>query len=344
MSIILAIIIFSFIIIFHELGHFLVAKKCDVKVNEFCLGLGPTLLHFTKGETTYSLKLFPFGGACMMEGEDEESKDDRAFHHKPLLQRIAIVAAGPLFNFILAYVLSVFLIGAMGYDVPTIAGVMEGSSAEEEGLAAGDTIIALNHYRVHFYQEISVYSFFHPGETMDVTYERDGKEYTAQITPKYSEEAGRYLLGLQGDYTRIRGNVPTTLAYGFYEMKYQVYATFQSLKMLVTGQLSVNDMSGPVGIVKTIGDTYDESLSSGAFYVAMNMINIAILLSANLGVMNLLPIPALDGGRLLFFFVEAIRGRKMNEEIEGRIHLVGFMLLMILMVVVMFNDIQKLFI
>ena len=114
MSIILAIIIFSFIIIFHELGHFLVAKKCDVKVNEFCLGLGPTLLHFTKGETTYSLKLLPFGGACMMEGEDEDSQDDRAFNHKPLWQRAAIVAAGPFFNFILAYVLSVILIGRRG--------------------------------------------------------------------------------------------------------------------------------------------------------------------------------------------------------------------------------------
>ena len=344
MSIILAIIIFSFIIIFHELGHFLVAKKCDVKVNEFCLGLGPTLLHFTKGETTYSLKLLPFGGACMMEGEDEDSQDDRAFNHKPLWQRAAIVAAGPFFNFILASVLSVILIGAIGYDVPKLAGVMEGSSAEEEGLAAGDTILALDGYRVHFYQEISVYSFFHPGKTMDVTYERDGKEYSVQVTPQYNEEAGRYLLGLQGDYTRIKGNIPTTLAYGFYEMKYQIYATFESLKMLVTGQLSVNDMSGPVGIVKTIGDTYDESVSSGAFYVAMNMINIAILLSANLGVMNLLPIPALDGGRLLFFLIEAIRGRQMNEEIEGRIHLVGFMLLMVLMVVVMFNDIQKLFV
>lgn len=344
MSIILAIIIFSVIIIFHELGHFLVAKKCDVKVNEFCLGLGPTLLHFTKGETTYSLKLLPFGGACMMEGEDEESTDGRAFNNKPLLQRMAIVAAGPLFNFIMAYVLSVILIGAIGYDVPTLAGVMEGSPAEEQGIEAGDTIVALNHYRVHFYQEISIYTFFHPGEEVKVTYLRDGEEYTAMLTPEYNEEAGRYLFGFQGDYTRIRGNIPQTLAYGFYEMKYQIYSTFESLKMLVTGQLSVNDMSGPVGIVKTIGDVYDESADSGAFYIAMNMINIAILLSANLGVMNLLPIPALDGGRLLFFIVEGIRGKKLNEEIEGRIHFIGFALLMALMVVVMFNDIYKLFI
>lgn len=343
MSIILSIIIFSLIIIFHELGHFLVAKKCDVKVNEFSLGLGPTLLHFTKGETTYSLKLLPFGGACMMEGEDEGSDDSRAFNKKTVWQRFAIVFAGPLFNFIMAYVLSVILIGAIGYDVPTISGVMEGYSAEAEGMQSGDTIYKINNYRVHFYQEVSVYSFFHPGEEMKVTYLRDGEKHTATITPTYNEEEGRYLLGIQGNYTRERGNVFETLKYGFYEIKYQIYATFQSLKMLFTGKLSVNDMSGPVGIVKTIGDTYETSLASGAFYVAMNMLNIAILLSANLGVMNLLPIPALDGGRLVFFIVEAIRGKKISEEIEGRVHLIGFALLMGLMVVVMFNDIRKLF-
>lgn len=344
MGIVLAIIIFSLIIIFHELGHFLVAKKCDVKVNEFCLGLGPTLLHFTKGETTYSLKLFPFGGACMMEGEDEESKDSRAFNAKPLWQRFLIVAAGPFFNFIMAYVLSVILIGMAGYSAPTIESVLPDSSAEEQGLEEGDTILLINHYRVHFYQEISVYSYFHPGETMNVTYERDGEQYTVEITPHYDEASGRYLLGVRGGVSRTKGGVLTTLAYGFYEMKYQIYATFESLGLLFTGQLAVSDMSGPVGIVETIGDTYDASASSGAYYVALNMMNIAILLSANLGVMNLLPLPALDGGRLLFFIIEAIRGKKMNEEIEGHIHLAGFMLLMGLAVVVMISDIHKLFI
>lgn len=344
MSIVFAIIIFSLIIIFHELGHFLVAKKCDVKVNEFCLGLGPTLLHFTKGETTYSLKLLPFGGACMMEGEDEESEDGRAFNNKSVWQRFAIVAAGPIFNFIMAYVLSVILIGAIGYDTPVITGVMDGYSAEEQGMQAGDTIVSINNYRVHFYQEVSVYSFFHPGQEMKVTYLRDGEKYSATITPKYSEEDGRYLLGITGNYQREKGNVFKTLQYGFYEMKYQIYSTFQSLKMLFTGKLTVKDMSGPVGIVKTIGDTYDESVSSGAFYVIMNMLNIAVLLSANLGVMNLLPFPALDGGRLVFFIIEAIRGKKIDENIEGRVHLIGFALLMGLMVVVMFNDIYKLFV
>lgn len=344
MSIIIAIIIFSFIIIFHELGHFSVAKKCGVKVNEFCLGLGPTIFHFKKGETVYSLKLLPFGGACMMEGEDSASSDGRAFNNKSVWQRFAIVAAGPVFNFIMAYVLSLILIGSIGYDAPVITGVMEGYSAEKQGLQAGDTIVSLNNYRVHFYQEVGVYSFFHPGEDMDVTYERDGVRKTVTISPTYNKEEGRYLLGILGNYEREKGSVIDTLKYGFYEMKYQIYATFQSLKMLFTGKLSVNDMSGPVGIVKTIGDTYDESLSSGAFYVLMNMLNIAILLSANLGVMNLLPFPALDGGRLVFFIIEAIRGKKINEEIEGRVHLIGIALLMVLMVVIMFNDIRKLFI
>lgn len=178
---------------------------------------------------------------------------------------------------------------------------------------------------------------------MEVLYERDGDKRTAHITPVFHEEENRYLLGFLKDYTREKGNIFDTLRYGFYEMKYQIYSTFQSLKMLVTGKLTVKDMSGPVGIVKTIGDTYDQSVSSGAFYVAMNMVNIAILLSANLGVMNLLPLPALDGGRLVFFIVEAIRGKRINEEIEGRVHLIGFALLMALMVFILFSDIQKLF-
>lgn len=344
MKIVIAIIIFSLIILFHELGHFLFAKKCGVKVNEFCLGLGPTLWSFQKGETVYSLKLLPFGGACMMEGEDEESNDHRAFNNKSVWQRVQIVAAGPIFNFILAYVLAVIFIGCAGYDVPRLSGVIDGYSAQEQGIKAGDTIVALDSYRIHFYQEVSVYSFFHPGEKILVTYERDGKEYQTTVTPKYDEDSGRYLLGFQGNYTRERGNIIETLCYGVYEMKYQIHTTFQSLKMLFTGKLSVNDMAGPVGIVKTIGDTYDEAAQSGVFYIAMNMLNIAILLSANLGVMNLLPIPALDGGRLLFLFVEAVRRKKMDEEIEGRIHMAGFCLLMLLMVVVMFNDIRKLFI
>lgn len=342
MRIIVAILIFSFIIIFHELGHYLVAKYNDVKVNDFQLGMGPKLIGFQKGETTFSLCLLPLGGACVMEGEDEESDDDRAFNRKTVWQRIAIVFAGPLFNFILAYILSVIIIAVMGFDRPVVTDVMKGFPAEEAGIEAGDEIVALNHYRVHFYREISIYTFVHPGSKLDVTYRRDGKLGKVTIQPKLDKESGRYLLGLQSNRKYTRGNIFTILQYGVYEIRYQVYMTVQSLKMLILRQISMNDVSGPVGIVKTIGDTYESSVQDGVLYVLMNMFSISVLLSANLGVMNLLPIPALDGGRLLIFLVELIRGKKMDDTVEGYIHTVGFALLMFLMIVVLFNDVHKL--
>ena len=342
MKIIIAILIFSFIIIFHEMGHFTVAKACDVKVNEFQLGLGPRIFGFEKGETTYSLHVLPFGGACVMEGEDEASDDSRAFNNKNIWQRIAIVFAGPFANFILAFIIALIIISNMGYDVPIISGTMEGFPAEEAGLKADDEIIALNGHRIHFYREVRVYTFMHSDESVDVTYKRGNDTNTVTMTPKYDEESGRYLFGLEGSGKYVKGNVFTTLKYSLYEIKYQIYVTIESLKMLVGRKLSMNDMSGPVGIVKTIGDTYENSKSDGMLYVVMNLLSLSMLLSANLGVMNLLPIPALDGGRLLFFLVELIRGKKLDDEIEGRIHLVGYALLMLLMVVILFNDVRKL--
>lgn len=343
MKIIIAILIFSFIIIFHELGHFLFAKKCNVKVNEFALGLGPTILSWGKGETKYCIKLLPFGGACMMEGEDEGSDDDRAFTKKTAWERFQIVFGGPLFNFIMAFILAVVYIACVGVVKPEISGVIEGYSAEAAGLEAGDTIVKLGNYRVHFYQEISIYNFFHAGENVDVVYERDGVKYNTTLTPIYSEEEGRYLLGLTGAAVRQQLNPISTVCYGAYEVKYQIYVTMQSLKMLFTGAIGINDMSGPVGVVTTIGDVYDESVSSGAFYVFVNLLSIAILLSANLGVMNLLPLPALDGGRILLIIVEVIRRKRIDPELEGKINFLGFALLMLLMVVIMYNDIAKLF-
>lgn len=342
LKIILAILIFSFIVIFHEFGHFITAKLSGIRVNEFMVGLGPKLIGFTKGETTYSINLLPFGGACVMEGEDQESSDERSFNNKSVFTRILVVVAGPVFNFILAYLLSVIMLGVMGYNPPTISGVSEGSAAYEAGIQEGDTIISLNNYRVRFYQEISVYNFLHPGEEMNVTFERDGKRQTVSLTPKYNEEYGRYLLGVTSNGQRIKGSVWNILCYSAYELKYQIYVTYESLVMLFTGQVSMNEMSGPVGIVKTIGDTYDESLSSGALYVVMNLINLTILLSANIGFMNLLPIPALDGGRLLIYIVEVIRRKRMDLELEAKINYIGFAALMALMILIMFNDIRKL--
>jgi regulator of sigma E protease len=339
---IIAILLFSAIILFHELGHFLLAKANGIRVNEFSLGLGPTIVGFTKGETKYSIKLLPFGGACMMEGEDSQSDDDRSFQKKSVWARISVVAAGPIFNFIMAFVLAVIILGNIGISTPTVAQVEDGYGAQTAGLQAGDEIIKMNHKHIHFFKEISMYTLFHAGETVEVTYERNGERHIVEVQPTYDEEQGRYRYGIDGsgEYTKV-GPIKT-LQYSVYEVKYWIQYTVESLKMLLTRQVSVNDLSGPVGIVKTIGDTYDMSKSDGAFYVWMNLLNLALLLSANLGVMNLLPIPALDGGRLVFLVIEAIRGKRVSEDKEGMVHFIGLLCLFGLMILIMFNDIRKL--
>ncbi|MGN0170170.1 MAG: RIP metalloprotease RseP [Lachnospiraceae bacterium] len=341
MSIIIAIIIFSLIILFHEFGHFIFAKANGIRVNEFCLGLGPTLVGFTKGETKYSIKLLPFGGACMMEGEDDDSEDERAFNKKPVWGRISVVAAGPVFNFIMAFILAVVVISMAGYGESVIGEVAEGSTAQEAGLQPGDRITGINHKKIHLFKEITFYTYVHQGEEMLISYERNGEEQEVTLTPTYSEEYGRYMLGINSTAYK-KGNVLRTIQYSIYEIKYYIDTTMTSLKLLVTGGVSLNDLSGPVGIVSSIGQTYEQSQPSGAKYVFLNMCIMCILLSANLGVMNLLPLPALDGGRLLFLFVEAIRGKRIDPNKEGMIHFAGLILLLGLMVLVMFNDIRKL--
>ncbi len=341
-SIIVSILIFGFIIFFHELGHFVFAKRFDVKVNGFNIGMGPTIISHTKGETTYALKLLPFGGSCEMEGEDSSSDDPRAFPTKNVWQRIMIVFAGPFFNLILAFLLSLVLIGSIGYDKPVITGVTDGYPAQAAGMQEGDEITRIGNYNIHFYNEVSLYIFFHTGQNLEVTYKRDGNTYTANIVPKFNEEQGRYMIGIESRGAREKGNVIETVKYSFYEIRYQIYSVVEGLKYLFTGRIGLRDMSGPVGIVKVIGDQYDEASEYGFYVTLMQMINIAILLTANLGVMNLLPLPALDGGRLLIFIIEAIRGKRMNERIENAINYVGFVLLMALMVVIMISDISKL--
>lgn len=342
MGIILAILIFSFIVFFHELGHFTLAKKNGIDVSEFSIGMGPVLFSKEYKGTKYCIKLLPIGGSCMM-GEDEEATDSQGnFNNKSVLARVSVIAAGPVFNFILAFVFAVILVFMVGYDRPAAAGVSEGYPAEEAGMEAGDVIVKMGNKKINVFREISTYNQFHQGEDVDVTYVRDGKEHTVSLTPKYNAEADYYLLGIDRGANE-KATIGKALQYGVYEVKYWICTTLSSLKMLVTGQIGFDQLSGPVGIVDVVDSTYQESKNYGVTAVFANLMNIAILLSANLGVMNLLPLPALDGGRLVFLAVEGVRRKRIAPEKEGYVHFIGIVLLMLLMVVVMFNDIKRVF-
>ena len=347
-SIILFLIIFFVVVISHEFGHFLLAKKNGIHVVEFFVGMGPTLFSFTKGDTKYSLKLLPLGGACMFEGEDglaaeKGEASGKSFQEASVWARISTIFAGPLFNFLTAYLMALILVSVCGVSIPEVRGVSEGSSAEEAGLLPGDVITKMNGKRIHLGGEITLLSQLNTsGDAFEVTYQRGEEEHTVVIKPTYDEQAQRYYMGLvTGAY--LKCNVPQTFQYSFYTMKFFADTTFKSLQMLVTGQLSRNDVSGPVGLVKVVDEVYDSAKQYGALDVMLNMINIALLLSVNLGIMNLLPIPALDGGRLVFLLIEAVRGKPIPPEKEGMVHLAGMAALTVLMVVVLFNEITKFF-
>ena len=342
MKILIAILIFSVIIIFHELGHFLLAKRNGIKVTEFSLGMGPRLLSTQKGETRYSLKLFPIGGSCMMVGEDDDDDSEGSFNKASVWARISVVAAGPIFNFILAFIFAVIITAMVGYDKPVIGAVESGYPAAEAGLKKGDEIVQMGNKKIHIFREVSFYNQFHSDEDVVVTVLRNGKEKTVTLTPKMDKELGYKRLGI-GSSGYTKANALTAVKYGGYEVKFWICTTLDSLKMLVTRQIGVNELSGPVGIVNTVDTTYKQSRSYGLFVVIVEMLNLAILLSANLGVMNLLPLPALDGGRLVFLIIEAIRGKRVPPEKEGYVHFAGIVLLMALMVFVMFNDVHRIF-
>ena len=339
---ILFILMLMAIIVVHEFGHFIVAKMFNIYVPEFSIGMGKALYQRKGKETTFSIRLLPIGGYCAM-GEVEAATDSpNNFNNKSVWARISVIAAGPIFNFILAFVFAVILTAMVGYDPPVVREVEQGYPAAEAGIQKGDTIVKMGNKKINIYREISIYNQFHQGEDVEITYIHDGKKQTVTLIPKMDEESGYTRIGITGS-GNTKANIFTSIQYGVYEVKFWICTTLESLKMLITGQIGADQLSGPVGIVSVVDNTYQQSKSYGLFIVIAQMLNIAILLSANLGVMNLLPLPALDGGRLVFLFVEAIRRKRIPPEKEGYVHLVGIALLMVLMVFVMFNDIRRVF-
>ena len=348
MSLIAAVLIFGLIILIHEFGHFLLAKLNGIGVLEFSLGMGPRLVSFRKGETRYSIKALPFGVSCMMLGEDEEEMAPNAFGNKSVWARISVVAAGPVFNFLLAWVLSMVLVGVTGYSKTLVAGVEEGYPAMEAGIQAGDMVTKINGRAVHAYRDINLYTLTHPGESLELTYERteDGEKtvYRSVLEPVWDSERGMYRIGVLFDGTYYPADSPFTLmAQGLYEVEFCIRYVFDTFYMMFKGLVTVDDLSGPVGIVSGINATVEEAAPYGLMTVVLSLISLSILLSANLGIMNLLPIPALDGGRLVFLLLEVVRGKPIDREKEGMVHLAGMMLLMALMIFVLFNDLRKLF-
>lgn len=347
-TVILFLVIFGLVVISHEFGHFIIGKKNGIRVVEFAVGMGPTLFSFTKGETKYSLKLLPLGGACMFDGEDgvaaeDGVQDEHSFLAANVWARIATVFAGPLFNFLLAFVFSLIIVAFTGTDRPIVQELMENSAAEEAGLQVGDEIVSINDERTHLYREVSLISILNKGQTLDIVVKRNGEKQEITLVPKYSEEDGRYYIGLVGAGEYMKCNPVQVFQYGFFEVRYWVKATYKSLVMLVQGQATKDDVSGPIGIAQFVGDTYEEVKPYGISSVIFTMMNIVILLSVNLGIMNLLPLPALDGGRLVFMFIEVIRGKPVSPEKEGMVHFAGLVVFMILMVFIMYNDIARIF-
>lgn len=355
-TLILFIVIFGVVVIAHEFGHFLIAKANGIHVVEFAVGMGPDIFSFKKGGTKYSLKLFPIGGACMFEGEDGVMEKDEttgdsgepgpgSFLKANVWARIATVVAGPVFNLILAFVIAFIMVNMdVAIRDPVATQVIEGGGAQTAGLQAGDRIISLDGQRIRLYQEISLYmQAVYRGGDLKVVYERDGERYNTVLTPQYDEVYGYYLLGISNsDFVEPKG--AQTLVYAWYEMRYSVKATYMSLGMLFRGQVSRQDVAGPVGIaVNVVGATYEAAKEYGWKNVLLNMLNITLMLSVNLGLLNLLPIPALDGGRLVFLLIEVIRGKPVPPEKEGIVHFIGLVFFMVLMVFIFFNDLVNIF-
>lgn len=448
MNIIAALLIFTIIVVVHEFGHFLLAKKNGIEVTEFSVGMGPRLITvvktaqgFTcklfcsqktfderedwKGITKYSWKLLPIGGSCAMVGEDTEDESEGSFNSKGVWARFSVIFAGPFFNFILAFVFAIIIIGNAGVDIPEVVQVYSGQPGEDAGVEVGDTVKSINGHKISIGREIDTYQQLHPltGDEVKVVVERDGKEKTLTIDPDYetflfgftyaqeenspaeikgvSQEGAFEKAGIKegdkilrvndaevkncGELTRIMNEVKSdgkevkfvverdgkemeysvtpkqykgktlgflaskaemvgaagVLKYSAIEVKYWIETTIGSLGQLIRGKLSKDDVSGVVGIVDAVGGVIDQSVEYGMKMVIINMLYMSVLLSANLGVMNLLPLPALDGGRLVFILIEAIRGKPIDREKEGFVHVIGLVVLMALMVFVMFNDILR---
>lgn len=330
MTIIYAIIMFCLLIFIHELGHFMAAKACGVKVNEFALGMGPALFKKQKGETLYALRAIPIGGYCAMEGEDEESDDARAFNNKPAWKKAIIVVAGAAMNLLLCIIVLIIIALYTGTVTTTIDQVTDGGPAAKAGIKSGDEIVAIDNKPVREWTDIIEGIGAAKGQ-VTLQLNRQGEELSlTSALSKADDGTGRQVIGI---VPMREHNVITAVASGTANTWNMTKMMGKTIKQLFTGEVSTKELTGPVGIVYAVNDT--------AKYGFVYLLYLTALISLNLAIVNMLPLPALDGGRLIFIIVRKITGKAITDEMEGKIHFVGIMLLFALMIYVTWNDIVR---
>lgn len=333
-TIVASIIIFGLLIFVHELGHYLVARLTGIRVLEFAIGFGKELIGWEKGETRYTLRIFPLGGFCKMLGVDpEDPVTEGSFQEKPVLHRLAVIGAGSFMNFLLAAVLFTllyfFILGVPQTATTEIGQVIAGGPAEEAGIQPGDTVLAINGVETGKWEEVVSTINAHPEQEIELTLQREEAQVTASVVPR--DDQGRGIIGIAPAVKKYA--FFSSIFLGFSYTWHLIQLIFVSLFQMITGSIPA-DVAGPVYITAVVGEVMQEGLS--------NLMSLAAIISINLGIINLLPIPALDGSRMVFLAVEGIRGKPVDPKKEGFIHFIGFTLLILLMIFVVFQDIGRL--
>lgn len=332
-TIISSIIIFLLVILIHEFGHFIVAKMNGVSVLEFSIGMGPKLFQKESNGTLYSLRLLPVGGYCQLEGEDEENDSPNSLNNQSPFVRLKVILAGAIMNFILAFILLILLMSVSRVSTE-VSGVLEDSPAYSSGLQTGDKIVSINGKNINDGEELLKNIKESQGD-LDIGVIRDSQSKNIKVTPRLENNVRKIGVNFQEEYDIKNFSLIKGFKKGVITFLNLTGMLYKFLGMLITGQLGLGGVSGPVGVVKEIGNAAKTGVA--------NLIFLLAYININLGVFNLLPIPALDGGRAIFILIEMIFGKKISQEKEGYIHMVGLILLLALIAVVTIKDVIKLF-
>lgn len=339
MKILIAILVFGVIIAFHEFGHFIVAKLCGIRVNEFAIGMGPAIFKKQKGETLYALRLLPIGGFCAMEGEDSESADERAFRNKGFWKKTAVLVAGAFMNIVLGFIIVLIMLSTSEYLISTTVSAFDDNAVSSaSGLQVDDEIKKINGVSIWTDRDV-VYQLLNDTDgVVSMVVMRDGEKVNldeVRFKTGKNEITGKQTIEIDFKVYRIRNSVGAVITGTFRETASVARLIWISLIDLLSGKYGFNELSGPVGIVGAIGEV--------TTYGWRSLMQMVVFITINVGVFNLLPLPALDGGRIVFCMISAITKKEIKPETEGMIHFIGLALLMLLMVAVTFNDIRKLF-